>query len=184
MIATNPKDSATQTRPEFNRFESTGPRFLKTVVVFMLIANGVPAFFPKFDSTSPISQSQPAAKVDQGKAIDFGPYMADVQRRIKHTWSPPKAGQSRHIVVSFRISKDGHLAYLHLEKSSGASLADQAALKAVEFAAPFRKPPEGAPDPLCIEFSFDYNVFEDKDSKPAVQEPSPIPVLQERQTAR
>jgi TonB family protein len=91
--------------------------------------------------------------------IDFGPYMADLQRRIKRAWFPPKGNESKRVVVVFKIHREGQLSNLRLEHSSGVAVADQAALKAVENAAPFRQLPPGAPDDVDIQFTFDYNVF-------------------------
>jgi len=88
---------------------------------------------------------------------DFGPYMADMQRRIKRAWFPPKGNESKRVVVQFKISNDGHMSDLSIEHSSGLAIADQAALKAVENAAPFGPPPGPIKDP--IQFTFDYNVF-------------------------
>jgi len=91
--------------------------------------------------------------------INFGPYMNDLQRRIKQNWFPPKDTADRKIVVVFKIHKHGELTDLRLEKSSGLSNADQAALKAVENAAPFRSLPAGAAENIDVQFTFDYNVF-------------------------
>jgi TonB family protein len=91
--------------------------------------------------------------------VDFGPYMADLQRRIKRAWFPPKGNESKRVVVVFKIHKDGTMSNLRLDHSSGLAIADQAALKAVENAAPFRPLPAGAQDDVDIQFTFDYNVF-------------------------
>lgn len=91
--------------------------------------------------------------------IDFGPYMADLQRRIKRAWFPPRGNESKRVVVTFKVHTQGQLSHLRIEKSSGVAIADQAALKAVENAAPFRPLPKGAPSVVDIEFTFDYNVF-------------------------
>lgn len=93
------------------------------------------------------------------KDVDFGPYMADLQRRIKKHWFPPKGNESKRVMVVFKVHSGGELSGLHLERSSGVALADNAALKAVEDAAPFRPLPDGAPDTVDIQFTFDYNVF-------------------------
>lgn len=93
------------------------------------------------------------------KDVDFGPYMADLQRRIKRAWFPPKGNESKRVKVIFKVHKDGQMSNLRLLVSSGLTIADQAALKAVENAAPFRELPAGAPDDVDIEFTFDYNVF-------------------------
>lgn len=91
--------------------------------------------------------------------VDFGPYMADLQRRIKKHWFPPKGNESKRVVVVFKVHSGGELSNLHLDHSSGVAIADNAALKAVEDAAPFRPLPAGAPDAVDIQFTFDYNVF-------------------------
>ncbi len=91
--------------------------------------------------------------------VDFGPYMADLQRRIKRAWFPPKGNESKRVVVIFKVHRGGELSNLRLEKSSGLAIADNAALKAVENAAPFRPLPAGAGDDVDIQFTFDYNVF-------------------------
>lgn len=91
--------------------------------------------------------------------VDFGPYMADLQRRIKRAWFPPKGNESKRVVVQFKIHKGGELSNLRIDHSSGLAIADQAALKAVENAAPFRPLPAGADDSVDIQFTFDYNVF-------------------------
>ncbi len=97
--------------------------------------------------------------LDAQKDVDFGPYMADLQRRIKRAWFPPKGQESRRVVVIFKIHSDGSLSHLRLDHTSGMAIADQAALKAVENAAPFRPLPSGAPTDVDIQFTFDYNVF-------------------------
>ena len=113
-------------------------------------------------------RGNPDANSNSGKApsvaaqadVDFGPYMADLQRRIKRAWFPPKGNESKRVVVVFKIHKGGELSNLRLERGSGVAIADQAALKAVENAAPFRPLPAGASDDVDIQFTFDYNVFQ------------------------
>jgi TonB family protein len=85
--------------------------------------------------------------------------MADLQRRIKRQWFPPKGNESKRVKVVFKVHRDGQMSNLRMLVSSGLTIADQAALKAVENAAPFRNLPDGAPDDVDIEFTFDYNVF-------------------------
>lgn len=91
--------------------------------------------------------------------VDFGPYMADLQRRIKRAWFPPKGNESKRVVVVFKVHTNGTMSALRLVTSSGMAIADQAALKAVQNAAPFRPLPDGAPPDVDIQFTFDYNVF-------------------------
>lgn len=106
-------------------------------------------------NNNPGGRPSVAAQAD----VDFGPYMADLQRRIKRAWFPPKGNESKRVVVVFKVHRGGELSHLRLDRGSGVAIADQAALKAVENAAPFRPLPAGAPDDVDIQFTFDYNVF-------------------------
>ncbi len=90
--------------------------------------------------------------------ISFQPYMADLQRRIKRAWFPPKGQESKKIQVAFKLTDDGTMSNLKLEKTSGSPQADTAALAAVKNASPFRPLPDGSPADVDITFTFDYNV--------------------------
>ena len=101
-----------------------------------------------------------APGIDALKEPDFGPYMRELQRRIKMNWDPPKGNESKRVVLLFKIAKDGRLLSCRVSKSSGLPTADQAALKAVELTAPFRPLPADFKGPsIDIQFTFDYNVF-------------------------
>lgn len=98
--------------------------------------------------------------VDAMKDADFGPYMRDLQRRIKRNWEPPKGNESRRVVLLFKVARDGRLLSIKVKNSSGVPVADKAAISAVELTAPFRPlPPEYKGRDIDIEFTFDYNVF-------------------------
>ena len=91
--------------------------------------------------------------------VDMGPWMKELQKKIKHAWYPPKGNESKRIKVSFKVHKDGHISRVRLASSSGVQVADDAALKALDDAAPFAALPDGAGDDVDINFTFDYNVF-------------------------
>ncbi|MDZ4833391.1 MAG: energy transducer TonB [Candidatus Melainabacteria bacterium] len=97
--------------------------------------------------------------------IDFGPFMAALELKIKSEWSPPKRSDSNRALVLFTLDKNGNASRIRLEKSTGSELGDQAALDAVEHASPFRHLPQGAPETVDVSFTFDYNVS-----------PAPLPV--------
>lgn len=98
--------------------------------------------------------------IDAIKEPDFGPYMRDLQRRIKYNWHPPKGNESRKVVLLFKIGKNGQLLTCRVYKSSGLPSADQAALNAVKMTAPFRPlPADYKGSNVDIQFTFDYNVF-------------------------
>lgn len=98
--------------------------------------------------------------IDALREPDFGPYMRELQRRIKLNWDPPKGNESKTVVLLFKIAKDGRLLSCRVHKSSGLPSADQAALKAVELTAPFRPlPADFKGQNIDIQFTFDYRVF-------------------------
>ncbi len=98
--------------------------------------------------------------VDAIKEPDFGPYMRELQRRIKRRWNPPRGNESKRVVLLFKVSKDGRLLSLKIHTNSGNQESNNAALQAVKEAAPFRPlPPEYRKPDIDIQFTFDYNVF-------------------------
>lgn len=98
--------------------------------------------------------------IDAIQEPDFGPYMKDLQRRIKSNWYPPKGNESKRVVLMFKIAKDGRLLSCNVSKSSGLQSADQAALDAVKASAPFKPLPAAYRQAsVDIQFTFDYNVF-------------------------
>jgi TonB family protein len=126
---------------------------------FMVHPVGTPAI-PRTDSKGLDTQSGKGKGVeDIGKNIDFGPYMAELQRRIKRNWTPPKDPMSRQVIVEFTIARSGELGTVRLSKSSGLSLNDQAAISAIRAAAPYPPLPKGADETVDIQFTFDYRIF-------------------------
>ena len=98
--------------------------------------------------------------IDAVREPDFGPYMRELQRRIKMNWDPPKGNESKRVVLMFKIAKDGRLLSCSVFKSSGLPNADKAAINAVQATAPFRPlPAEFKGQSIDIQFTFDYNVF-------------------------
>jgi TonB family protein len=94
--------------------------------------------------------------------INFGPYMSSLQRKIKRSWKPPRGSESNRIVVTFTVLQDGRLGNLKIIRSSPNPEANMAALKAVTDASPFEPLPPGAGPDIDIEFTFDYNVFQNQ----------------------
>lgn len=98
--------------------------------------------------------------IDAVREPDFGPYMRELQRRIKMNWDPPKGNESKRVVLLFKIARDGRLLSCSVFKSSGLPGADKAAVNAVHATAPFRPlPAEFKGSSIDIQFTFDYNVF-------------------------
>jgi TonB family protein len=104
--------------------------------------------------------SQLKPKTTPVTQLDYGPYMAKLQKRIKHNWYPPKLGESDRTQVIFKVHRDGSVTDLRLVRPSVNTEADQAALKAVQSAAPVDPLPLGAnTDSVDIQFTFDYNIL-------------------------
>jgi len=101
-----------------------------------------------------------APGIDAIRQPNWGPYMRDLEQRIKRNWTPPKGDSSKRVVITFTIGRDGRLLSHKVTKSSGVPLADRAAMSAIELTAPFRPlPPEFRGQSVPIEFTFDYNVL-------------------------
>jgi len=124
----------------------------------------VPGFGGVGNAGNPPPNSRPGGPTSLAakKDVDFGPYMNDLQRRIKRAWRPPRGNESKRVIVTFRVGVNGELSNLAIKVGSGFEPSDKAALLAVQAAAPFNRLPEGAPPGVDIEFTFDYNVFGDK----------------------
>jgi TonB family protein len=106
-------------------------------------------------SVSP-SNAGSLPSIEAQKDVDYGPYMADLIRRVKRAWTPPKGEEDKVVAVRFKIGRGGQLSELKIEQSSGSPAADQAATKAVEQAAPFRQLPAGSKAPVEARIKFDY----------------------------
>jgi len=95
-----------------------------------------------------------AAAVD----MDFGPYMAAIQRQVRRNWFPPKGAESRRVTVNFTVDRSGRTSKEAIAHSSGSALSDEAALRAVHQTT-LRPLPMGAPQSIDVQYSFDYNAF-------------------------
>lgn len=89
------------------------------------------------------SLEQPAQSQQEDGSEDAAllPYRRDMERRIKRAWFPPLDGKG--VTVKFMLKEDGSVDQVRISKSSGLAEGDQAAIKAVQMAAPFRRLPGG-----------------------------------------
>lgn len=85
-------------------------------------------------------------------------YLKNIENKISGQWSPPPALLQEQIVgaiVQFNVTRRGSIESVEIEKSSGNSQFDQAALRAIYNANPLPPLPDGlAEDPLKVHFSF------------------------------
>lgn len=110
--------------------------------------------------------SQEQSNISKNTAVDFTPYMQNLQKRIKSNWNPPKGKESKNVVLFFKINKDGSINNLKVQKSSGNQEVDNAALEAVNTSTPLDPLPEAYKgSSVPIEFTFDYNVFDKNGAK-------------------
>lgn len=112
-------------------------------------------------TTPPVPPPPAAADSDWVQDdVDFGPFMTAMQSRIKREWYPPKQNRYDHIVVKFNVDRNGSVRGLHMITQSKSERANKEALDAVRRASPFAHLPNGAPQDVDIEFTFDYNTFQ------------------------
>ncbi len=108
----------------------------------------------------PHYNKQQRQKANKHSGIDFNPFMANLQKKIKSNWNPPRGQKSKRVIVLFKLTKDGNLISSNIKQSSGNQDVDQAALEAVKKSAPFDSlPAEYDEEDIDIQFTFDYNVF-------------------------
>jgi TonB family protein len=101
---------------------------------------------------------QPGGRSSGGRGArsELTAYLKELNRRVKRTWEPPR-GISRTAEVLFRVRRQGTLALLRLVRSSGDPEADEAALRAVAAALPFRAlPPDYSGSYLDVKYTFNY----------------------------
>lgn len=96
------------------------------------------------------------------KGYDWGPYAAEMIRRIKRNWEIPKLahyGLKGRLVIRFFLLKDGRVEGLRLLVSSGVPPYDNASLQAVRNSSPFRALPPDFPNPReGVTITFLYNI--------------------------
>jgi len=83
-------------------------------------------------------------------------YLVLIQFRIEGNWQPPFSGIGEEITtVYFRISREGEIEEVKIEKSSGNFALDQAALRAVRSSNPLPPLPSGSGlETLGVHFDF------------------------------
>ncbi|WP_179198182.1 TonB family protein [Nostoc sp. T09] len=92
--------------------------------------------------------------------IDITSYLKQLKQRVKQQWLPGLSDSDRRTVLNFSINRSGQLSNIQLAQTSGFSVTDQAALNAIQRAAPFAPLPTGYPNKyIHIQFTFDINVY-------------------------
>ncbi|MBD2777330.1 TonB family protein [Iningainema tapete] len=105
-------------------------------------------------------QKQGTEGVDARQDVDLGPYLRQLQAKVKQQWIPGVTQSSRRTVLHFTILRSGEVKYLEVAQSSGFDFTDEAALGAVQRATPFAPLPTNYPDKyLNIRFTFNINIY-------------------------
>ncbi len=107
----------------------------------------------------PEAAAPAAASEAPTRDIDFGPYMAETQRRIKKNWKPPSGVHS--VQVIFKVHQNGKISDVHLKNMVGDVVKDLAAMKAV-MDTQLPPLPEGSPDSVDIQMTFDWKLVPGK----------------------
>jgi TonB family protein len=104
---------------------------------------GVPAATGTSPTTPGLALGPPGPGVPDGTDSGGDWYLAGVQQKIWIVWNQQiKSGFTQPVAVTFTILADGSLAEVHVTQSSGASLLDLAAQRAVYSAGPFAPLPK------------------------------------------
>lgn len=119
-----------------------------------IAASGL-AGVPNPDQSGPDGPVQVAARQDQL----WGDYIAHINTQIEAAWARIEVEATYHPCVRFEIDRQGALVTVQLIQPSGSADADQAALEAVQTAAPFSPFPANAEDEsVVINLTFNYTV--------------------------
>jgi hypothetical protein len=94
---------------------------------------------------------------DENDNYNYGPFMEELQRRIRRAWHPPVQTEGYHLKTLFVVDKNGDFSDFRIEKPHDLDAVNASARKAVEEAGPMRIPNPRRQKPINIEFTFDYN---------------------------
>jgi|GEM_PF-4977174 len=107
-------------------------------------------------NTNPNSNGQ--GSIAARKDIDWGPYIKDIQRRIRGAWKPPSNISERNnkVILKFSVRKDGRLVPGSIKIISSPNITEErAGIEAVLKAAPsFRPLPDQSMKQVTIDFTF------------------------------
>lgn len=86
---------------------------------------------------------QPVSRISVGESFPYPWYLNNVQMKVEQNWKPPINDESLAVVVEFSIYPNGRISEVRVVKSSGNTMLDNLAVRAVKLAAPFGKIPAG-----------------------------------------
>ncbi len=86
---------------------------------------------------------QPVSKITLGKVFPYQWYINNIQMKVERNWKPSVNDENISVVLTFSVYTNGKISEVKINKSSGNSVLDNLALRAVKLAAPFGKIPAG-----------------------------------------
>ena len=89
--------------------------------------------------------------------VDFGPFLADMNRQVRRVWLCPKGTENVTVVVLVQFGAPGQAPTVRLRQSCGVTDADVAASNAVRSGSRGLKLPPGAHYSMEFQFTFDKN---------------------------
>jgi protein TonB len=100
-------------------------------------------------------------RFDNGSSVDavqddlWGTYLSALNQTVDRNWQRISVEATRRTRVRFRVDRQGNLTELRVLESSGDTRADQAAIQAIQAAAPFAPLPRNASEEvLIVNFTF------------------------------
>jgi len=89
---------------------------------------------------------QPVSQITIGKKFPYPWYIRNIQMKVERNWKPPVNDESIAVVLRFTVFANGKISDVNIAESSGNSVLDNLAVRAVKLAAPFGKIPVGYKD--------------------------------------
>jgi TonB family protein len=118
---------------------------------------------PPGENTLEITFTLPCQSGVTASGVDLNPYTDEIFKRIHSCWWVPKRLLFMQVGLSFEINKDGSLAKVSVDKSSGDKNADRLAIIGVKRAGPFKPLPEGVEAPFRLTYNAGFRNDHDKD---------------------
>jgi TonB family protein len=103
--------------------------------------------------TAVLAGEAPNPNAGSGADVDYGPYMAELSLKVRQLYLPPKGHEHDRVIVQFWVHSGGAVSDLRVAQSSGFAPSDEAALKAVQDAAPLRALPSGSNEKVDIKIT-------------------------------
>jgi TonB family protein len=110
-------------------------------------------------AVAPPASSEGVSSVRTEEVFEFGYYLSLMTGKIRRNWRNPYSGKGEKIraTIYFQVLRDGTIINYRVDKSSGASTFDRAALRAVIVSTPLPQlPPDYQERQLTVYLDFEY----------------------------